>query len=158
MGKGIFIAESMASTDLVSLLRSAISKKEMENGSVINLGALVNLEDDLYEAAVVTDKKEVYLVDGVELQADERQRMGLDDFVNPADKAYRVRKPLSGDRFSVSVDVLDGAVAKDDILEANAGNKLVKVASATDGATSFKVVEEWVFGARLVNMVRLVTL
>lgn len=153
MGKGIFIAESMASTDLVSLLRSAVSTKEIENGSVINLGELVDLEKDLYKAAVVTDKAQVYLVDGVELMADESARMGLDDFANPADKAYRVRKPLSGDRFSISADVIDGAAVKDDILEANAGNKLVK--GATEGSMQFKVVEEWVFGTRLVNMVRL---
>lgn len=163
--KGVFIAENMMSTKVGSLLRSAQQATAIENGSVVKLGALVTGEADLYQAgaiAAVTDT--AYFVDGVELIADEQLTKGLDDYENPANKPFRVRKPMVGDRFSISESMItalaNDKVVVDNIAEIPAtGNKLVEVAKAT-GATATatlvcKIVARWTFGTRAIPMVRL---
>ncbi len=164
MAKGIFIAENMASTKVGSLLRSATQATAIENGALVKLGALVTGEADLYQAgaiAAVTDT--AYFVDGVELIADEQLTKGLDDYENPANKPFRVRKPMVGDRFSVSESMItalaNDRVVVDNIAEIAVGNKLVEVAAAT-GATATatlvcKIVARWTFGTRAIPMVRL---
>lgn len=158
MAKGIFIAENMASTKVGSLLRSAQQATAIENGCVVVLGDLVTGEADLYEAgavSAVTD--EVYLVDGVELEADEQLTRGLDDFENPANKPFRVRKALKGDRFSISESVITGTVKVGEYVEVPAtGNKLKATETPTASATLVcKVVDKWIFGTRAISMVRL---
>ncbi len=162
--KGIFIAENMASTKVGSLLRSAQQTTAIENGSLVKLGALVTGEADLYQAGAieaVTDT--AYFVDGVELIADEQLTKGLDDYENPANKPFRVRKPMVGDRFSVSESMItalaNDKVVVDNIAEIAAGNKLAEVAKET-GATATatlvcKIVARWTFGTRAIPMVRL---
>ena len=162
--KGIFIAENMASTKVGSLLRSAQQTTAIENGSLVKLGALVTGEADLYQAGAieaVTDT--AYFVDGVELIADEQLTKGLDDYENPANKPFRVRKPMVGDIFSVSESMItalaNDKVVVDNIAEIAAGNKLAEVAKGT-GATATatlvcKIVARWTFGTRAIPMVRL---
>ena len=164
MAKGIFIAENMASTKVGSLLRSAQQATAIENGSVVKLGALVTGEADLYQAEPITAVTDTaYFVDGVELMTNEQLTKGLDDFVNPANKPFRVRKPMVGDRFSISesmITALADTVVVGNIAEIPAsGNKLVEVAKAT-GATAnatlvCKIVARWTFGTRAIPMVRL---
>ena len=99
MAKGIFIAENMASTKVGSLLRSAKQATAIENGALVKLDALATGEIDLYEAKAIAAITDVaYIVDGVELIADESTTKGLDDFENPANVAFRVRKPQVGDK------------------------------------------------------------
>lgn len=155
---GIFIAERMASTGLTSLLRSATQSTAIENGSIITLGEKVAGKGlELHKAETVKKPEDtIYLVDGVELENDEQLTRGLEQFINPADKAFRVRKPLTGDTFSISESMVSGAVAGVKNLEAAVGNKLKEVgASATAGATQFRVVEKWNFGTKQIPMVRL---
>lgn len=156
--RGVFIAEGMASTDLVSLLRNGVQASELENGSVVKLGDLVVGENDLYNTEKIADATdEVYLVDGVELSADESTTQGLDDHVNVANKPVRLRKPVSGDRFSISSKMIDGAIEVGAIVEPAAGNKLAVADAPTDGATQFEVVDvDWLFGTRGIKMTRLV--
>lgn len=156
--KGIFIAENMASTTVGSLLRSGQSTTELENGAVVTLGDLVVGENELYETgavAAITD--DVYLVDGVELQADEQLTKGLHDFVNPANKPVRLRKASRGDRFSISEASITGTVKVGEVVEVPAtGTKLVAKATATaDADLVCTVVAKWVFGTLAVPMVRL---
>ncbi|HZJ99524.1 MAG TPA: hypothetical protein VFC79_05940 [Tissierellaceae bacterium] len=164
MAKGIFIAENMASTKVGSLLRSATQATAIENGALVKLDGLVSGEIDLYNAkpiAAITDV--AYIVDGVELIADESTTKGLDDFENPANVAFRVRKPQVGDRFSISesmITALSTTVVVDNIAEIPAtGNKLAEVAKLT-GATATatlvcNIVDRWTFGTRVIPMVRL---
>lgn len=154
--KGIFIAEQMASTKLVSKLRNGQQATDIENGAIVKLGELVAGEQDLYntvapEAATDT----IYLVDGVELDARESLAVGLDNFVNKANNPFRLRRPVSGDRFSISKSMVSGAVAPGAILEASTTNKLTVNDAPTAGAVQFEVVEEWVFSGRAIDMVRL---
>ena len=164
MAKGIFIAENMASTKVGSLLRSAKQATAIENGALVKLGALVTGETDLYQAGAITAVTDTaYFVDGVELIADEQLTKGLDDFENPANKPFRVRKPMVGDRFSISESMItalaNDKVVVDNIAEIAAGNKLAEVAKGT-GATATatlvcKIVARWTFGTRAIPMVRL---
>lgn len=152
--KGIFIAEMMASTKLVSLLRNATQATKIENGMVVELDELVGGEADLYKVKKPeAGAKEIYLVDGVELGAEEGMTIGLDNFVNQPDVPFRVRKPLAGDRFSVSKSVITGSPAVGALLEAGTDGKLVE--GATEDAQAFEVVAEWVFSGRAIDMVRL---
>lgn len=154
--KGIFIAERMASTKLISLLRSARQETEIENGSIVTLKTTVEGEDELYNATPVeaaTD--EIYFVDGVEVEADEQLTRGLDHFVNQANKAFRARKTMAGDIFSISESMITGEAAEGKLVEPVAGNKLTVVESATAGATVYEVKKKWLFGTRAIPMVRL---
>lgn len=162
MAKGVFIAENMASTKLGSLLRSAKQSTAIENGAIVKLGALVSGEQELYTSAAIAAATDViYLVDGVELVASEETTKGLDDFENVANKAYRVRKPIVGDRFSISEAQIT-ALANDTVVEGNvvvtpaSGSKLAESESAA-GTESFiaTIVKRWTFGTRAIPMVRL---
>lgn len=158
MAKGIFIAENMTSTKVGSLLRSAKQATEIENGSVVTLTGLETGEIDLYTSDPISAKTDdVYLVDGVEVMYDEQVTYGLDDFVNPADKAFRVRKPAVGDRFSISEATISGTVVENEFVETPAtGNKLDAVDTATtDASLVCKVVKKWTFGTKAIPMVRL---
>lgn len=159
MAKAIFIAENMASTKLGSLLRSAKQDTPIENGCIVTLGDLVAGESDLYEAGAVTaNTDDVYLVDGVELDSDEQLTKGLDDFENPANKPFRVRKALAGDRFSISASAITGTPVVGEFVEVPAtGNNLAAVQTPTAGASLVcEVVALWTFGTRAIPMVRLV--
>lgn len=158
MAKGIFIAENMQSTKLASLLRSGQQETSIENGMVVTLGDLIDLERDLYATEPVTaNTDDIYLVDGVELQADEQLTKGLDDFENPAGKPFRLRKAVAYDRFSISTSVLDGTPEKGKFVETPAsGNKLVVVDTPTaDASFVAEIVDVYVFGSRGIEMARL---
>lgn len=158
--KNIFIAENMASTKVGSYLRSGQQATAIENGLLVTLDGLVIGEANLYKTKAPADKADVvYLVDGVELQADEQLTKGLQDFENPAKKPVRLRKPVVGDIFSVSASAitpLTTAVVVGNIVE-NAGvAKLAEKATATAGTSlTCKVVANWTFGTLAIPMVRL---
>ncbi len=158
MAKGIFIAENMQSTKLASLLRSGQQEPNIENGMVVTLGDLIDPERDLYATApVAANTDDVYLVDGVELQADEQLTKGLDDFENLAEKPFRLRKGVAYDRFSVSTSVLDGTPVEGKFVETPAtGNKLKVVDTPTEGASFVAEIQNiYVFGTRGIEMARL---
>lgn len=154
--KGIFIAEQMASTKLVSLLRNGVADAEIENGSVVVLDKLEVGEQDLYKVKTPTAATDaIYIVDGVELDSEESLAKGLDDFANKAGKPFRLRKPISGDRFSLSASMVTGSPAKGDTIEPEASKKLAKASAPTEGAVQFEVVEDWIFSGRGIKMLRL---
>lgn len=159
MAKGIFIAESMQSTKLISLLRSGQQDTNIENGMVVTLGDLIGNQRDLYETRPVSTKTDdIYFVDGVELIADEQLTKGLDDYENIAGIPFRLRKAVAYDRFSISASVIDGTPEKGKFVETPAsGNKLVVVDTPTEGASFVAKIEDvYNFGTRMIKMVRLV--
>jgi hypothetical protein len=164
MAKGVFIAEKMKSTKDITLLSSAVSDSEIENGAIVVLGDLVTGETDLYEAgAVAAVGNEIWFVDGVELTYSEETTKGLDDFVNPAGKPFRVRKPQVGDTFSISASMitpLDSGtgLVKGNLVETPAtGNKIKEKATSLTSGVSFggKIVDLWNFGSRAIPMARI---
>ena len=163
MPYGVFIAENMTSIKDGSKLRSAKQATAIENGSIVKLTGLVTGEDNVYTSAGVQANTDViYLVDGVELVYSEETTKGLDDYQNPANKPFRVRKPEVGDIFSVSEAMLT-ALADDSVVAGNfvetpaTGNKLVEKATALSTGVSFgaKIIKKWTFGSRAIPMVRL---
>lgn len=162
----IFIAENMASTKVGSLLRSGISAVDVENGDIQVLGGLApNMGNDLYTTGAVTAITNViYLVDGVELEYTEELTRGIDDYVNVANKPFRLRKPMVGDRFSISEDAITALAANGKVVVGNcvetpaAGTNLAEVTSANVNASSSfvaTIVARWTFGTRAIPMVRL---
>lgn len=159
---GIFVAENMQSIVDGSKLRSAVRASAIENGNLVVLGALSGTEKNLYVAGdVAANTNEVYLVDGVAVVYSEETTKGLDDFTNVANKAFRVRKPVFGDIFSVSesvVTALSTAPVLGNFVETPAtGNKLLEKATSLTSGVSFgaKIIDKYTFGTRAIPMVRL---
>lgn len=160
-GKGIFIAENMVSTDVGAYLRSGIQDSAIENGSIVNLNGLAEGKEEVYKTIALTadgvKTAPLYFVDGVELEYDEQLTRGLHDFENPKDKPFRVRRPVVGDRFSISADMIGSfSSGSSKYVQTNAGGKVKAVTSAPTLANfSFvaKIIAEWNFGTKA--MVRL---
>lgn len=102
---------------------------EIDNGSVVKLEALLENERELWKAvtpAADDDISTIYLVATPEVMYDERLR-NLTDFYNEADTAIRCYALHTGDIFSVTAPVLDGAdsAAVDGTVGLQAGTKLL---------------------------------
>ena len=159
--KGVFNAELMASTKVGSLLRSAKQATDIENGSIVRLDGLLDGEMHLYEAKPLTDiEQQVWFVDGVPLVYDEQVTMGKDDFVNEAGKAFRVRKPMVNDIFSISASMIDAiatAPVVGNVVESAVGNKVAEATTATATASFVAEIEAvYSWGIRDIKMARLV--
>ena len=154
--KGIFIAENMASTTVGSLLRSAVdTTKVRENGSIVALDGLVAGENNLYKAVDISAATDViYFVDGVVLDPDEHVTKGLDDYVVPIGKEFRVRKPMVGDIFSVSEKCIPG-LKLGEVVEMTSAGLAKKNGGTSNTSFEAKVIKEWVFGSRTIDMLRL---
>lgn len=158
---GVFNAELMASTKVGSLLRSAKQATDIENGSIVTLGDLIEGEMHLYQAQPLAgEADEVWFVDGVPLVYDESATMGKDDFINEAGKAFRVRKPMVNDIFSIStsmISLIGADPVVGNLVESVAGNKVQEVASATATASFVARIEAvYTWGIREIKMARLV--
>lgn len=161
-GKGIFIAENMVSTDVDAYLRSGIQSTAIENGSIVNLNGLAEGKEEVYKTIALTadgvKTAPLYFVDGVELEYDEQLTRGLHDFENPKDKPFRVRRPVVGDRFSISTNMIASYNASTTThVKAAAGNKVTSATAGTTTNLSFvaKVIAKWNFGTKAIPMVRL---
>lgn len=158
--KGIFMAELMASTELGSLLRSVQSEAEVENGSICTLGALIDPENHLYSYGAVADISDaIYFVDGVEIIKDETITYGLDDFVNEAERPFRVRKPQVGDTFSISASMIDAIATspvEGNVVVTKVGTKIAEATEATTESFVAKIEKLYNHGTRQVPMARLV--
>lgn len=162
---GIFVAENMTSTVDGSKLRSAQKSANIENGMVVKLGALVSGEKNLYTAEDIAANTDiVYLVDGVAVVYSEETTKGLDDYVNLANKAFRVRKAEVGDIFSISETVVTalagsgaGPAVVGNFVETPAtGTKFVEKATSLSAGVSFgaKIIDRYLFGTRAIPMLR----
>lgn len=150
--------DKLMGTDVRSMLVSirymgadGIKAKEIENGNVVKVDALVAGEREVHVAKDVTaeDKLDnIALIAAPEVMYDERLR-NLDDFINEAGKNVRGYHLHSGDIFSVTKEALIGAEspAVGNIVELAAGTKLNVVESATGGATAVgKIIEVEIVG------------
>jgi len=160
MANGVFIAEQMASTKLGSKLRSAQQATEIKNGAVVTLGAEIAGKVGVYASApvaAVSDK--VFIVDGVALDPSEERTLGIDDYINPANMAYRVRIPVVDDVFSISANMVTPLAANlvvGNIIETPASGNLWKESVTPTLNVSFvaEIKELWTFGTRAIPMVR----
>lgn len=146
MAYGIVRTDNMYGTDVRAALVSVKymgedgeTPTEIENGSVLKIGALIDGEREVYIGSAVTadDKiNDVVLIASPEVMYDERKR-NLDEYINVAGKICRGYHIHSGDIFSVTKDVLVGVEtpAVGNVVELAAGTKLNVAASATSGST-----------------------
>lgn len=142
---GVVRTDEMLATSASAGLHSAkyfvdTTATELDNGSVVKLDSLLEGERELWKAVAPTasdDIDTIYLVATPEVMYDERLR-NLTDFYNEADTAIRCYALHTGDIFSVTAPVLDGAetAAVGSIVELQAGVKLKAVSSATGGSTA----------------------
>lgn len=144
---GVVRTDNMYGTDvragLVSVKYMGADGKtatEIENGSVVKIGALMDGEREIFVggnvavADVITD---IALIASPEVMYDERKR-NLDEFINEAGKACRGYRLHTGDIFSVTKEALAGAEAPTvgNVVELAAGTKLSVAATATSGSTA----------------------
>jgi len=113
---------------------------EIENGSVLKLGDLVEGESEVYiggDVAADDDLDSVVLIASPEVMYDERKR-NLDEYINEKDKAARGYHIHPGDTFSVTKEALTGVTTPKagNIVELTAGTKLNVAESATSGSTA----------------------
>lgn len=117
----------------------------IENGNVILLDQLVNLEREIYTAKTVASDSplgSVVLVATPELMYDERD-IPLDKFINKAGRTARAYHLHKGGIFSVTAEALDGTGAVGKVVELEDDSTKLKVSdSATDGATQVGMIIE----------------
>jgi hypothetical protein len=129
----------------------------LENGNVVTLSGLLTGEREIFKCvAPASATDEVVLVAGVELIYDESTRAkGLDDFINPANKAFRVYQLEKGDIFTVSDSAISalagGTPVVGNVVVTQASTKLKELASAV-GTESLicKVIAKEVLGTRAI--------
>lgn len=126
-----------AGTKLPSKHKNVKISVDMDNGSIVKLGALATGEMEAFEAeepTASTPLKDLAIVKAPEVMADERLK-SLADFYNKAGKIVRAYLFCDGDQFRLTKEGLDGTPAVGSIVEAGDGYKMKVVASATGGST-----------------------
>lgn len=125
------------------------TETEIDNGNVLEIGALVEGEREIYAGKAPTassDIKDVVLIASVEVMYDERKK-NLDEFYNEAGKICRGYHLHTDNIFSVTAEALDGEPAIGNVVELTDGTKLKVVASATSGSTTVgKIIEKEIVG------------
>lgn len=105
MAYAVVRTDNLAGTTAGSLLRSAVSEQNMQNGSVVKLVKLVEGERELYSAEEAKDAKmgQFALVSAPEKQYDARQH-NPDEFTNEKGTPFRCYVLTHGDEFSVTAE------------------------------------------------------
>jgi len=149
--------DNLTGTDVRAMLTSVKymgadgqTPTEIENGSVLKVGTLMEGEREIYvgEVPAANDAlKDIVLVATPEVMYDERKR-NLDEYINEANVACRGYRFHNGDIFSVTKEAFVGAEpAVGNVVELAAGTKMNVAASATAGATTIgKIIEIEVAG------------
>lgn len=122
--------------DLVSLR----ADKDIENGSVVVVGALEEGEREvrtMADMAATSKLSELAVIAGVEVIKDKKYN-ALSEFINETGDIVRGYRLVSKDLFSVTKEAFkDGAkLAVGNIVECAAGRKMNAVASATASTTA----------------------
>jgi hypothetical protein len=127
---------------------SVVHNAQLDNGSVVNVGALKSGERELYQVAVPTaGAGALALIAAPEVVVDEQfiSNQALENFTTPANKPVRAYELAKGDIFSVSYDMLTalagGVPVKNNLVVAQAGLKLKEVASVTTEAFVGKIID-----------------
>lgn len=117
-------------------LSSFVHTADMDNGSLVALGAKKDGEREIYNVKVPTATSkigELYLIAAPEVMYDERLK-NLTDFYTPAGTPARGYMLHAGDEYSATADALDGVTAATkvgDSVEVQASLKAKVVATAT---------------------------
>lgn len=129
-----------------SLLKSVRISEELQNGSVVEIGGLVEGEREIHETAVPkVDSKYFGILCTPELMYDEKK--AIDEFVNVTEKPARAFIPHLGDIFSLTAEGFNTVPKVGQFVELAASNTLAVADAATDGSTQVgKIIEIDVVG------------
>lgn len=123
------VIREMPSQDPVNY-RFGVATEDLQNGSVVTLGELIDGERELYAASVpAAGTDELWLVTGVELMYKEDKH--ISEYINEAGHNFRVERLAAGGIYALSVEGLNVA---------NPETDLVKGASVTAGAEAMLTV------------------
>lgn len=110
---------------------------DLDNGSVVKLGALATGEMEAFvaeEPTASTPLKDLAVIKSPEVCKDERLK-SLADFYNVAGQIVRAYLFCDGDQFRMTKEGFDGTPAVGSIVEAGDGYKMKVVTDATSGST-----------------------
>lgn len=133
----IMDSSNMIGSKVASKHKNVKISVDLDNGSIVKLGALATGEMEAFEAeepTASTPLEELVVLKAPEVMADDRLK-SLADFYNKAGKIVRGYKMESGDQFRMTAEGFDGTPAVGSIVEAGDGYKMKVVASATGGST-----------------------
>lgn len=121
----------------------------MDNGSFVNLGALIAGQKDVYQmatpATATLGTEEVLLVYSPEVNYEPAKT--LKDFTNPANVPARAYHLTVGDVITITDDGFDGtSVVGEFLIPQNNSVKLVASATIGSARLSGKVIEKGTFG------------
>ena len=135
MAYAVVRTDNLAGTTTGSLLRSAVSEKDMQNGSVVKLVKLKDGETEIYSAEEANGAKmgQFALVAAPEKQYDARQH-NPDEFTNEKGTPFRCYVLSHGDTFAITAE---GFSATPEV-----GNKVGLPASGYTWETSASVTTE----------------
>lgn len=124
--------------DLVSLKFD----KEIENGNIVEVGALLEDEREVREAKVPTASTELrnLAVIASEEVVKDKAYNNLAEFINEAGDILRGYRLVSRDIFSVTAEALDGEAKVGSVVEAQANTKMKVVDAATSGSTQIGTI------------------
>jgi hypothetical protein len=137
MAHTIFNSSDMTGTKLTTKLRSVKIPTDLDNGSVVKVGALAAGEHDVFVAskpAKDTPLNSIAIVDAPEVMADEHKK-NLNEFYNVSGSICRAYIPVSGDQFGITAAGLTGTPAIGNAVELAADYKMSTAATATAGST-----------------------
>lgn len=117
----IFNSDKMSGTEDSSLLVSvryfngADKETEIENGSIVKVGAFLDGQREVRKATTPTGTEkinEVVIVTAPEVIYDETRYHGLEEYINAAGKDIRGYRFHNGDGFSLTAEGFDGTPEK----------------------------------------------
>ena len=133
---------NMAGTRLPSKHVNVKIAADLDNGNIVELGALATGEMEAFEAKEPTASSalnKLALIKAPEVMKDERLK-SLGDFYNKSGAIVRAYLFESGDEFRLTAEGLDGAPAVGNVVEAAAGYKMKTAGAATGGSTQIGTI------------------
>lgn len=140
--------DKMSGTEDSSLLvslryfDSSGDEAEIENGSVVQLGDLIDGEGELYKATAPKAGVKIYdlvLVSSPEIIYDQTRHHNLDEYINVAGHNCRGYHFHSGDGFSVTKEGFSGTPAKGNYVSVTAGSTKLKVSATAPAASDISI-------------------
>lgn len=133
----IMDSSNMIGSKVASKHKNVKISVDLDNGSIVKLGALATGEMEAFaaeEPTASTPLKDLAIVKAPEVMKDQRLK-SLADFYNQAGQIVRAYLFDDGDQFRLTKEGLDGTPAVGSIVEVGDGYKMKVVASATGGST-----------------------
>lgn len=163
MAYTIVVPGNMASTTVDAFLKNVKISTDLENGSHVILGNLLDDNLDTYEASTPVDvtSDEIFIIEQSVINDVEGMKINVVDprrFINRAGSVVRARKLMVGDVLIMSIDGFNSTPTVGQyVIPANGKSKLDPSASVGNTTLSYKVEKKTVIsvGAEYVEAYQL---